>query len=669
MVEIRQLLQQGRTQDAATACRAALGEVPDNADLRMLMGLCEEAAGRPDLGRAWMEKALEKQPEHAAAGFHLGRLLLLESRDQEARAALDRCVALDPNHAAARTLLALLDQRAGDEAAAIEGLRTALRAEVQHAPAHAALASLLLRRGELEAARKHASEALRLRPDDALSQVTMAQVLQAQGHFDFAERCLQNALEKQPGHLQLRSALEQLRRLRGDGRVVGRTDQPDQQLARMRAHYRRGQLLAAAELADLLQFRFTPEQPVMLELAEVLMDAGQVKTAEDVLARADTSLPRYPLIMARLSAVRGELSSALQQLVALFDDERAAIRHDARRLAADLHLRAQRLDAARDVLRPLAAESEVAPASLRMLAQLEQAGGETARAHDVLVQLLDRSDLSEAEQGISHNLLGRMLDESGAYTAAVRHLVRGAWRPPFLLDELRECSPDRLHRAWSELQTWPYPETPVDDERQAPLFVCGWPGSGREALLPVLLSAAALGLLPPDEWARRRELLRLPADPAALADLSESDLRLSRKRYLLGARPGAAAVLEPGQLEVTALPAVARFFPGATLLWLKGSAPTLKLHWRLAGCQEVERMLDVWQREQALYARMASWLPLERVELDLDLLLAGDGQTLARLAAAVGSTDIQGLADALSGSLRQAGYRPPGHWRHYADLI
>ncbi|MGY6553793.1 MAG: tetratricopeptide repeat protein [Wenzhouxiangella sp.] len=669
MGEIRQHLQNSRYAEASTACRQALAVAPENAELRMLMGLCEEAAGRADSARAWMEKALEKAPEHAAAAMHFGRLLMSEGRDEEARQALDRCLTIDPNDAAARTLLARIAQRAGDRAGAIEGLRTALLADPNYAPAHAGLAALLLRRGELEPAHQHAAMAVRLRPEDALTQITMAQVLQAQGHFDFAEQCLRNAVEARPDHMGLRAALEQLQRVRSADLNGGEADQPEQQLQRMRTHYRQGRLLAAAELADLLQFRFAAEDPVMLELAEVLMDAGQLEAADDVLERSDDSLPRHALTRARLSAVRGELSTAQQQLAALFDDQRPDLRHDARRLSADLHLREQRLDEALEVLRPLADESEVPPASMRLLAQLEHAGGETATARDLLGRLLERPALSEAEQAVSHNLLGRILDESGAYAAAGRHLVRGAWRPPFLVDELLETSPDALHQAWSERHTWPFPDQPLDDGRQAPMFVSGWPGSGREALMPVLLSAAGLELLPTDELDRRRQILRLPADPAVLAACSDADLRLSRKRYLRGVRPDRGGVLEPGQLPVTAIPAVARLFPDATLLWLKASELALKLHWRLAGCREVDRMLEVWRQEQDLYAHMANWLPLRRVELELDDLLTGDSETLTRLAAALGLKDSQALAGALAASFRQAGYRPAGHWRHYAELI
>lgn len=399
MSEIRQLLQQARYPDAAAACREALAEAPEHADLRMLMGLCEEAAGRPEQGRAWIEKALEKQPEHPAAGFHLGRLLLIEGRDEEARDALERCIAVDPNHAAARTLVARIEQRAGNSAAAIEALRTALVANGDYAPAHAGLAALLLRKASLEEAHKHAAEAMRLRPEDALSQVTMAQVFQAQGHFDFAEQCLLNALEQQPDHPQLRSALDQLRRIRGAAAQDSEGDAADSlesMLMRMRGHYRQGQLLAAAELADLLQFRLETRDPTLLELAEVLMDAGQADAVSDLLERADPSLPRHGLTCARLTASRGELEMAQQQLAELFGSDLAEIRHDARRLSSDLYLRQQNLNEALEVLRPLAAETDVPPPTVRMLAQLEHAGGETATARALLSGLLERDGLHES---------------------------------------------------------------------------------------------------------------------------------------------------------------------------------------------------------------------------------------------------------------------------------
>lgn len=667
MADIRRLLQEGRYADAASACREALAEAPDSPDLRMLMGLCEEAAGQLDKGRAWMEKALEKDPGHTAAGFHHGRLLLIEGKDEAARDAFERCIATDPNHAAARTLLARIEQRAGRTEQAIEGLRTALRADEAHAPAHAALAMLLLRGGQLEEAHGHAARAVQLRPEDALSQITMAQIFQAQGHHDFAEQCLRNALDKAPDHPQLRDALAQFSRVRQAG---GDADDEEGLVARMRAHYRSGQLRPAAELAQALQFRLAADQPALLEVAEVLMDAGAVEASEELLNRADQSLQRLPLSRARLLAVRGEIDPAVKALGALFDHASSELSHDARRLAADLHLRQGRLDEALAVLEPLLTRSDLPPATARMIAQLEHAGGETANARKVLDALLARAGLHDAELAVTHNLMGRILDESGAFEAAGRHLAQGGWRAPFMLAELEQVSPPALVAAWSAPDAWSGPATPPDDGRRSPLFVAGWPGSGREALLPALLSAGQFALLPGNELDRRRELLGLPATPDALRHLSDSALRLTRKRYLRGAGEAPNGPLEPGLPEVTALPVLARFFPGARVIWLVGTEPALKLHWRLAGCREIEKMAERWRQEQELYAQLRSILPLEFIEIDCEADLLAEPQTCAKtLAQRLEIDNVAALVEALTQSLRQAAYRPAGHWRHYPSLV
>ncbi|NDY96033.1 tetratricopeptide repeat protein [Wenzhouxiangella sp. C33] len=667
MGEIRSMLQEGRYADASSACREALGEAPDSPDLRMLMGLCDEAAGRIDSARAWMEKSLEKDPDHPAAGYHLGRLLLAAGEDERARAVLEQCVAQDPNHAAARTLLARLAQRAGHLDEAVEGLRTALRADDKYAPAHAGLAALLLRKGELDAAHEHASRAIRLRPADAFSQVTMAQVFQAQGHMDFAEQCLRNALEQQPEHPQLRAAMEQLQRVQQSGGDDANT--PDSLLARMRSHYRAGRTGPAAEIALALQHRLDRSAPEALELAEVLMDAGQVQASADVLERADSTLPRHGLTRARLAAVSGDMDQALAQLAELFASDQAELRHDARRLAADLHLRSGRMAPALEVLTPLLDESTLPPSTMRMIAQLEHAGGETATARKLLESLLEREELSDGERAVTHNLLGRVLDESGAYAAAARHLVQGGWREPFMVGELDQVSPAELRAAWAGLEAWPHNDQPVDDGRPAPLFVAGWPGSGREALLPALAGLGALQVLVPAELMRRRELLGLPAAPERLASLSESDIRRVRKRYVLGAAEAPAGPLETGLPEATALPAIARFFPGARILWLKASAPALRLHWRLAGCRDIERMVEVWQAEEKLYQHLKPRLPLTFIELETDRLIAEPEAAAGELAEALGLEDPGSLGTALAQALGQAGYREADHWRHYREIL
>ncbi|MFP4278185.1 MAG: tetratricopeptide repeat protein [Wenzhouxiangella sp.] len=667
MTAIRTMLQEGRYNDAAAACREALAEAPESPDLRMLMGLCDEASGRIDSARAWIEKALDKDPAHPAARYHLGRLLLAGGDDEAARRMLDECVARDPNHAAARTLLARIDQRAGRLEAAIEGLRTALRADPEYAPAHAGLAILLLRQGDLDGAHQHASQAVRLRPADAYSQITMAQVFQAQGHMDFAEQCLRNALEQQPDHPQLRAAFEQLQRVRQPGGDEANT--PEALLARMREHYRAGRLRLAGEIALAVQHRLDAGVAERLEVAEVLMDAGHLQASAELLERADPALPRRALTLARLSAVRGQVDQALAQLTELFTSDEARVRHDARRLAADLHLRNNRLAAGLEALSPLLEEPDLPPSTQRMIAQLEHAGGETATARRLLESLLEREGLGAAEQAVTHNLLGRILDEAGAFEAAGRHLAEGGWREPFMVGELDQVSPDVLRKAWAGVTDWRHGSDPVDDGRQAPLFIAGWPGSGREVVLPALAGLGRFRVLAPDELMRRRELLGLPAGPERLAALSDSDLRRVRKRYLLGAADEGAGPLETGLPEATALPAIGRFFPGARVIWLKAAESALRLHWRLAGCREVGRMVEVWQAEEALYARLKTYLPLTFVELDSDLLVA-DPQAFARqLAAALGLDDSTALGGALAQSLQQAGYRKAGHWQHYREIL
>ncbi|MEE4637837.1 MAG: tetratricopeptide repeat protein [Wenzhouxiangella sp.] len=667
MRAIRTLLQEGRYNDAAAACREALAEAPDSPDLRMLMGLCDEASGRADGARAWMEKALEKDPEHPAAGYHLGRLLLAAGDDERGQRVLEECVARDPNHAAARTLLARVAQRAGKLDEAIETLRIALRADQDYVPAHAGLAALLLRQGDIDAAHEHASRAIRLRPADAFSQVTMAQVFQAQGHMDFAEQCLRNALEQQPEHEQLRAALEQLQRVRQSDGDDANT--PESLLSRMRELYRAGRLVPAAEIALALQHRLDTSAPEGLELAEVLMDAGQLQASADVLQRTDAALPRHALTKARLAAVSGQMDTAQEQLAELFASEQAELRHDARRLAADLHLRSGGMAPALEVLTPLLEEPTLPPATLRMIAQLEHAGGETATARKLLETLLDRDALAEGERAVTHNLLGRVLDESGAFEAAARHLGQGGWREPFMVGELEQVSPGSLRDAWADLKSWPHGDQPVDDGRRAPLFVAGWPGSGREALLPALAGMDEFRVLPPAELMRRRDLLGLPASPERLDDLSESDIRRMRKRYLLGVAESPAGPLETGLPEAAALPAIARVFPGARIVWPKASESALRLHWRLAGCRDIERMVESWQSEENLYQHLKTCLPLTIIELETDQLIAEPESAGRILAAALGLEQAANLATALAQGLRQAGYRAAGHWRHYRDIL
>jgi tetratricopeptide (TPR) repeat protein len=73
---------------------AAVAETPPNADALVRQGIAAERAGNPDAARAAYEKALQINPNHADARFHLGQVKI--RRDTIARqgrqAALTRVV-------------------------------------------------------------------------------------------------------------------------------------------------------------------------------------------------------------------------------------------------------------------------------------------------------------------------------------------------------------------------------------------------------------------------------------------------------------------------------------------------------------------------------------------------------------------------------------------------
>ena len=68
---IRQLGDQGRTEEAILACRDYVRRVPDSADAYFLLGVLSGALGRRQAATTALRRALYLEPDHAAALLHL----------------------------------------------------------------------------------------------------------------------------------------------------------------------------------------------------------------------------------------------------------------------------------------------------------------------------------------------------------------------------------------------------------------------------------------------------------------------------------------------------------------------------------------------------------------------------------------------------------------------
>ena len=143
-VRARQEWRRGRLPEAEQLCRGALRARPAHPEALNLLGRIMLALGRPGIGAAFIQKALDLQPGTAAFHRSLGTSLLMRHRPEEARASFQRAIDLEPECPKGYALLggALLDLDRFDESVAV--LERSLELGPERATSHNSLGVALL---------------------------------------------------------------------------------------------------------------------------------------------------------------------------------------------------------------------------------------------------------------------------------------------------------------------------------------------------------------------------------------------------------------------------------------------------------------------------------------------------------------------------------------------
>ncbi len=608
-------------------------------DLELIIAACQQARGLDDEALETIKRAVDMDDSRAESWFQLGRARRQAGDEAGATDALQKAIMLDPNHALARVERGRQCLANGDEQSAEAHFQTALRADPECVPALVALAEREFTADRLDKAQEMAAKAVQEQPRSVPAQMLMARIFRHRGHPDFAERCLDNALAVVPDAPELHAAKSQL--LFERGRLeecldavarAGKLGAYDARLFRIEFQCvrRLGRDVEARRMLETLARSRSLDPGDTLALAELRLETGDPDAAAELLQGLAEDWPEAErLIRARLAEREGDRDRAAELAEALHDDGDEHIRTQARLLSARLALKADDPSGCIDVLKPLAEEESADPKV--------------------------------------HWMLARALDRVGHHEAASKHLPHTGWfLPPIFRERDREM-PAALYEALDALETDDWPSSVPEDGRPEPVFVLGWPGSGREALVAALAESGAVTVLGREGGERRREALGLPAWPDRLAAADETQRRLARKRYLREAGTESKRVLETMWLPAAALPAIARFLPGSTVILADAELRDLELEWRLAGFSGVETMRALWQREQAALEKM-----LETLSLDFIVFSRGDlendaADVAAQLAEKLGLDDSAKLTGVIERSL--APLRPTGHWKHYEQLF
>jgi predicted O-linked N-acetylglucosamine transferase (SPINDLY family) len=196
--EAREALQRGDARRAEARCRDALALNGNDPAAWTLLGTILRRSD-PSASRAALARALECDPRHVDAHFHLGNLHREQGRHTQAIAAYECALASAPSHPSLLNNLGLALQSDGKAELAEEAYRAALSAQPGHRNALTNLAHLLCSRRQYAEAASLCAEFVRRYPEgDATTWVDWGICQYAAHDLEAAQASFQRALRLAP---------------------------------------------------------------------------------------------------------------------------------------------------------------------------------------------------------------------------------------------------------------------------------------------------------------------------------------------------------------------------------------------------------------------------------------------------------------------------------------
>ena len=350
------LLEQGRPQEAASACLAVLAAAPQNAAALHLLGLAHARMKQPDEAERLIRYSIELQPANHEFQVNFANFLRRMGRLPEAEAEYRSALKFAPAARKARHNLALtlveLGRKteaedecrrllAGDdrdfEAWSLLGFvlsgqnrlfeseaayRKALTVTPNYGLAHHNLGTVLIQMDRAEEALSALDRAHSLGTPDFEFQFGRGRALTLLYRLEEAEQAFSLAAGLRPTHVEAQLNLARLRFMRADPNFAGSLDQAiaahpqDLELQALRGEVllRAGRYdLAESRLRDVLKARGSLPQ-FHSQLAQVLLEVGRLKEAEAEALEAAGAKPRNPATVDTLVAIllaRGRADDAL----------------------------------------------------------------------------------------------------------------------------------------------------------------------------------------------------------------------------------------------------------------------------------------------------------------------------------------------------------------------
>jgi tetratricopeptide (TPR) repeat protein len=173
----------GDLHGAARHYKAALARDPEDADASCLLGMIQQAQGRPQQAVEWIERSVALRPDVPAYHATLGLTLQSLGRSPEAAEAFAQALALDPDDAAAHANRGVVVRTLGDRDAALVHFRRAVELDPRLAQARTNLGELLLELGRTDEALPHCQVAVAIQPGLVEAHLNLGNVLLALGRL------------------------------------------------------------------------------------------------------------------------------------------------------------------------------------------------------------------------------------------------------------------------------------------------------------------------------------------------------------------------------------------------------------------------------------------------------------------------------------------------------
>jgi tetratricopeptide (TPR) repeat protein len=674
--------------------RKMLEDEPQNLEVLYILSLALQQQNKSEDATKFLNQAIEIQPGNPAFHIALGNSEVQAGDLDSAEQAYRKATQIDANLVHAQNGLAFIELAQGRAADAEHSLRLALKADPENIQALLNMGIALYEQSRSAEAINYLNKVIAVEPDKDAAHAYLGRAFMAQGNAGFAIQCYKNALTRRRnsvellhllGEAQLQSdqtseAAETYRRL-----LELEGENPVTLAGLARIEQKLGKLKHAEQMF-LRTLHLDPDNSgVLFDYCELLLSQGRYKEVigrleHDGLMEDHPDRTRFLLANAKLAI--GDAVSALDMMRPLI--AQGGLQSEMRLLLARILMETGEADAANTQVDRLLKETTPLADAVIFRARQQLKLGLSEDAVNLLEGLQRRPDLNRGQRKVVATLLGRILHNSGQYHAANEQFMAMDHPHPAVLAIRSETPPKHTEQeaagtAMERDVAWSWPARGPDDGYADPVFVFGWPGSGRRQVLKAL-DALPQARVVEDQFSEQRErrwLVSYPRGADQLGELDEAQIRLARRRYwkmLRKAGPGAGegngevAIVDAMWLSADSLPTIYRLFPGSRVIVLKRDPRGMVFSWLQAGIDDLQTMALAYRSELELLDRCQQHIPLAYANVNADELASGPERVLEELTESLSLQRDAGMMSAFKSALHENPLDNES-WKHYREWL